>query len=83
MIQVTVYGTEHCPFCWRARQLLESKQVDYTYIAVDNNSALRLEMEQLSGGYTVPQILIDGKPLGGCDDLYQLDADGKLDAMLR
>lgn len=83
MAKVVVYGTEYCPYCFRARQLLDSKNVNYTYIAVDNSPSLRSEMEQLSGRYTVPQIFIDDEPIGGCDDLYQLDANGKLDAMLR
>ena len=83
MAKVVVYGTEYCPFCHRARALLDSKISDYTYIAVDDDINKRQEMEKLSSRRTVPQIFIDDNPIGGCDDLYALEASGKLDELLK
>ncbi len=82
MSNVTIYTTSTCPFCIRAKQLLDSKQVKYNEISVDNNPALRAEMTHLAGRHTVPQIFIDHQPIGGCDDLYALEAQGRLDTLL-
>jgi len=82
MKSVLIYTTQYCPFCYRAKDLLDSKGVVYQEIAIDNSESLRQEMIQLSGGYTVPQIFIDDKPMGGCDELYALDYNGKLDEIL-
>jgi glutaredoxin 3 len=82
MAQVTIYTTRFCPFCVQAKHLLDQKEVSYTEIAVDGNPSLRAEMTQKSGGHTVPQIFIDDKPIGGCDDLYALHSQGKLDDLL-
>ena len=82
MNSVLIYTTRYCPYCVRAKNLLESKGVVYQEIAVDNSISLRQEMMTLSGGYTVPQILIDDKPIGGCDELYALERNGQLDTML-
>ena len=62
--------------------MLEQKGVKYDEIAVDGNPALRAEMTEKSGGHTVPQIFIDNRPIGGCDDLYALHHHGKLDDLL-
>jgi glutaredoxin 3 len=82
MAEVTIYTTAWCPFCIRAKQLLEHKKVSYTEIKVDGDLAMRQEMARLSGGHTVPQIFIDNSPIGGCDDLYALERQGKLDELL-
>lgn len=82
MSNVTIYTTSTCPFCLRAKQLLDSKQVKYEEISVDNDPALRAEMTRLAGRHTVPQIFIDNQPIGGCDDLYALEAQGRLDTLL-
>jgi len=82
MSNVTIYTTSTCPFCLRAKQLLDSKQVKYEEIRVDNDPALRAEMTRLAGRRTVPQIFIDNQPIGGCDDLYALEAQGRLDTLL-
>lgn len=80
---VTIYSSMFCPYCHRAKVLLKHKGVNFTEIDVDTNPALRAEMtRRAQGGYTVPQIFIDETHVGGCDDLYALDAAGKLDAML-
>lgn len=62
--------------------LLKSKNVDFTEIKVDGDLPKRQEMARLSGGHTVPQIFIDDSPIGGCDDLYSLERQGKLDELL-
>ncbi len=82
MAKVEVYGTRSCPYCTRARRLLDSKGVEYRWIDVGADSDLYQEMMRLSGGHTVPQIFIDDQPIGGCDDMYALDHQGRLDAML-
>lgn len=82
MTDVTIYTTTYCPFCIRAKMLLDSKGVRYEEIAVDDAPELRQEMYTLSGRRTVPQIFINGSPIGGCDDLYALESQGKLDQLL-
>ncbi len=79
---VTMYTTRFCPFCVRARQLLDHKQVAYRDIAVDGNPQLRQEMMAASGRRTVPQIWIGDQHVGGFDDLAALERAGQLDALL-
>lgn len=72
-----------CPYCAHAKDLLNSKGVAYTEIDVTFDPPRRQEMIELSNGRTsVPQIFIDQRPIGGCDDLFELDKSGKLDAVL-
>ncbi len=80
--EVKLYGTRMCPYCLAARMLLKNKGVDFEDIPVDNDRELRQEMEKLSGGRTVPQIFIAGKPIGGFDELQTLDSSGELDQLL-
>ncbi len=80
---VVLYTTRYCPYCIRAKQLLSSKGVSFQDIPVDNDPEKREEMMQKSGRHTVPQIWIGGTHVGGCDELYDLERQGKLDAMLR
>ena len=82
MKEVTIYTTRFCPFCIRAKNLLDDKSVNYTEIKVDNNPGLRKEMMDLSGRNTVPQIWIDKQHIGGCDELYQLQRSQQLDSLL-
>lgn len=82
MSEVYLYTTRHCHYCVRARQLLDTKGVDYRDIAVDNKPKLRREMMMLSGHSTVPQIWIGDSHVGGCDELYALEHAGRLDQML-
>lgn len=79
---VIMYSTRFCPYCVRARQLLQSKRVDYRDIAVDGQPELREEMIQRSGRYTVPQIWIGEQHVGGYDDLALLERQGRLDKLL-
>jgi glutaredoxin 3 len=83
MPPVTIYTTPGCPYCRRAKVLLTSKGAAYDEIdATDYN--VRQTMTERSGGrYTVPQIFIGSAHVGGCDDLYALDAKGELDPLLQ
>jgi len=80
--EITVYTTPFCPYCVRAKRLLDKKGVPFTDIGVMGKPKLRREMEARSGGYTVPQIFIDVKPIGGSDELVTFDRAGQLDRML-
>ncbi|MEM9101246.1 MAG: glutaredoxin 3 [Pseudomonadota bacterium] len=82
MANVTMYGSAYCPYCLRARALLDELGSVYNYIPVDGEPLVRQEMTEKSGGHTVPQIFIDDTPIGGCDDLYALHREGKLEEML-
>jgi glutaredoxin 3 len=79
---VVMYSTPYCPYCLAARFLLKKKAVDYQDINVSADMDLRAEMEQRSGGYTVPQIFIGDTHVGGYDDLNTLEAAGNLDNLL-
>ena len=80
---VAIYSSVWCPFCYRAKRLLEQKGVDYKEIEVSDDPTLKSEMLSRSAGrYTVPQIFIDGEGIGGSDELVALDQNGELDAML-
>jgi glutaredoxin 3 len=82
MPDVTMYTTRYCPYCVRARILLEGKGIDFKDIAVDGNPTLRQEMVGKSMNHTVPQIWIGDEHIGGCDELYQLERQGELDSLL-
>jgi glutaredoxin 3 len=83
MAEVIIYTTPWCPYCSRAKKLLIDKGVRFEEIDVMMHPRKRVEMTQLAEGRTsVPQIFIDGKPVGGSDDIHALDRAGKLDAML-
>jgi glutaredoxin 3 len=78
-----MYVTGWCPYCARARQLLELKGVELEEIDIEAAPAARVEMMSRSGRRTVPQIFIGETYVGGCDDLHDLDADGGLDKLLQ
>ena len=82
MAKVVIYTTNYCPYCFRAKVLLRSKDVEFEEIDVTDDSDRRAEMERLSGRRTVPQILVDDQPIGGYDDARGLDAIGELDRLL-
>jgi glutaredoxin 3 len=80
---ITIYTKVYCPYCVRAKQLLDHKGVSYTEYKIDEQPELRAQMiEQANGRTTVPQIFIGTLHIGGCDDLHALDAQGKLDPLL-
>lgn len=83
MADIVIYTKPGCPYCSRAKALLERKGADYQEIVASNDPALKAEMVEKSGGKaTFPQIFIDGKHVGGCDDIHALDARGGLDPLL-
>lgn len=83
MAQVDIYTTDYCPYCVKAKALFDRKGVAYTEIDVTKDQEGRIALVEKSGGLkTVPQIFIDGKHMGGSDDVYALDKEGKLDALL-
>jgi glutaredoxin 3 len=83
MARVEIYTRAFCGYCTRAKRLLGEKGVDYEEIDVGMDAAKRAEMIQRAGGRTtVPQIFIEGRHVGGSDDLHALDRDGRLDPML-
>jgi glutaredoxin 3 len=80
---VLIYTKTTCPFCVRAKALLAKKGAAFQEIEITDNPALRSEMiEKANGRTTVPQIFINGRHIGGCDDLHALEDQGKLDALL-
>lgn len=84
MAEVEIYTTMLCPYCHRAKKLLKNKGVDFSEIDVMMQPRRKSEMiSRAQGQRTVPQIFIDGRHIGGCDDLYALEAQGGLDALLR
>lgn len=83
MSKTVVYTKPHCPYCVSALRLLNNKGADIEEIVASNDPAIRREMVEKSGRNTFPQIFIDGKHIGGCDDLYELDALGGLDKLLK
>jgi len=82
MNSVVLYTTRFCPYCVRAKTLLNSKGIEFEEIAVDNEPSLRREMMAKCGRHTVPQIWIGDQHIGGCDELYALERKGKLDQVL-
>lgn len=83
MAEVEIYTWQHCPYCNRAKALLDSKGVKYTEYKIDGDDVARDKMAKRTGGpRTVPQIFIDNQYVGGCDDLHALDNQGGLDPML-
>lgn len=83
MPEILIYTKDYCPYCTKAKMLLDAKKVSYQDIDVTNDPQLLQEMiEKSSQRRTVPQIFIGETHVGGCDDLYALQAEGKLDALL-
>jgi glutaredoxin 3 len=82
MAKVEIYTTLLCGYCYRAKKLLDQKGVTYTEVDLLAEPGKRQEMMQRAGRSSVPQIFIDGRHIGGCDDLYALEARGGLDPLL-
>ena len=79
MARIRVYSTRWCGYCVLAKTLLENRGIEYEEISLDDDPAFRQKLFDLTGGWTVPQILIDGRPIGGYTELWRLDRDGRLD----
>jgi glutaredoxin 3 len=83
MAKIEIYTTQTCPFCTAAKSLLREKNAAFSEINVGTDRALRdAMMARANGKHTVPQIFINDRHIGGCDDLYALDAQNKLDDLL-
>lgn len=83
MATVDIYSSAGCPYCVKAKQLLDQKNVSYNELRVDQTMGLAEEAVQRSGGRrTVPQIFINETHIGGCDELYALEKKGQLDELL-
>ena len=83
MSKVEIYTWQYCPFCIRAKSLLKKKNINFTEYKIDGDEDAReLMIERADGRRTLPQIFIDNEGIGGCDDLYKLENENKLDALL-
>jgi glutaredoxin 3 len=84
MANVEIYIWSTCPFCIRAKALLDRKGIDYTEYCIDGDEAARADMsDRANGRRSLPQIFINDQHIGGCDELYALDRAGNLDPMLQ
>ena len=77
-MKFTIYTTNWCPYCKAAKQLLNSRGFNFSEINLEEKGLDREDLFELTGGRTVPQILMNDNPIGGFDDLQKLDASGKL-----
>jgi glutaredoxin 3 len=81
MGRIQIYTTRWCGYCVRAKSLLDSRQIPYEEINLDEDEHFRQTIYDLTGNWTVPQILIDGRPIGGYTELWRLDRDGRLEEL--
>ena len=82
MARIQIYTTRWCGYCVRAKSLLQSRGLEYDEIQLDGDPIFRQKVFDLTGNWTVPQILIDGDPIGGYTELWRLDRDGRLERRL-
>ena len=83
MSKIEIYTWQYCPFCIKAKNLLNKKNIQFTEYKIDGDEAAREEMSlRASGRRSLPQIFINDKGIGGCDDLYELEKENKLDNLL-
>ena len=82
MSRIQIYTTRWCGYCVRAKALLDARGIVYDEVSLDDDPAFRRTVFDLTGGRTVPQILIDGTPIGGYTELWRLDKSGALDEQL-
>ncbi len=80
--KVEIYTWSRCPFCIRAKSLLDEKGVEYTEYCIDGDEAARAEMADRAGRRSLPQIFIGDQHIGGCDDLHDLEREGSLSSLL-
>ena len=81
MATIQMYTTRWCGYCVRAKTLLESRGIPFEEISLDDDPGFRRRLLELTGSWTVPQILIDGRPVGGYAELWQLDRSGELERL--
>jgi glutaredoxin 3 len=82
MSRIQIYTTRWCGYCVRAKLLLDSNGLPYEEIDLDDDPAFRQRLFDLTGGWTVPQVLVDGRPVGGYAELWRLDREGGLEELL-
>ena len=82
MARITMYTTQWCGYCVRAKALLDGRKLEYDEILLDEDPNFRQKLHDLTGGWTVPQIHIDGEPIGGFTELWRLDKSGALQERL-
>ncbi len=83
MKKVEIYTWQYCPFCIRAKTLLNKKNIDFIEYKIDGDESAREKMsERANGKRSLPQIFIDNNSIGGCDDLYSLEEENKLDSLI-
>jgi glutaredoxin 3 len=82
MAQIRIYTTRWCGYCYRAKALFDQRGAPYEEITLDDDPEFRRTLQRLTGGWTVPQIVIDDQPIGGYAELWQLDRSGVLDERL-
>jgi glutaredoxin 3 len=82
MAEVRMYTTRWCGYCVRAKALLDARGIAYEEIDLGDDPGFRATLNELTGGWTVPQILIGDRPIGGYTELWRLERDGRLDALL-
>ncbi len=84
MKKVEIYTWQYCPFCIRAKSLLNKKNIDFIEYKIDGDELAREKMsERANGKRSLPQIFIDNNSIGGCDDLYSLEEENKLDSLIK
>jgi glutaredoxin 3 len=81
MARIQMYTTRWCGYCVRAKTLLESRGLEFEEISLDDDAGFRQRLLDLTGNWTVPQIFVDGEPIGGYTELWQLDRSGELDKL--
>ena len=81
MARIQMYTTAWCGYCERAKALLRQRGLPYEEIRVDDEPDFRAKLQEKTGGWTVPQILIDGRPIGGYTELWRLDKAGELEKL--
>ncbi|HEY8103061.1 MAG TPA: glutaredoxin domain-containing protein [Gaiellaceae bacterium] len=82
MARIRIYSTRWCGYCVRAKALLDDKGIPYEDVSLDDDPDFRRHLFDLTGGWTVPQVLIDGTPIGGYTELWRLEKSGALDERL-
>jgi len=83
MKAVIIYSKDYCPYCVKAKRLFETKGIPYKEINIENDPDFAQKLFAQTGFRTVPQIFIGDECIGGCDDLYELDHEGRLEALLK
>lgn len=81
MPRIQLYTTRWCGYCVRAKALLDARRLGYEEISLDDDAGFRQRLQELTGGWTVPQVVIDGEPIGGYVELARLDREGGLDGL--